>query len=103
MPYWRRKGLNKSLETSPESLRLASVSKVSISSTMAGEMGSVFMGTVLSGVRLIGDLKCDTSTIALARAVVAARLILRHLWLRAHGAPLDRPVPKLSQAEALVY
>src|SRR6476646_8037411 len=103
MPYWRRKGLNRSLEISPESKRLASASKVSISSTMAGEMGSVFMGTVLSGVRLIGDLKCDTSMTALDRALVAARLILRRLWLRAHGAPLDRPVPKLSQANAPVY
>src|SRR5688572_1313919 len=103
MPYWRRKGLNKSVETSPESKRLASASKVSISSTMAGDMGSVFIGTVLSGVRLMGDLKCGTSTIALARVLVAARLILQRLWPRAHGVLLDRPVPKLSPAKAPVY
>src|ERR1700682_5675418 len=99
MPYWRRKGLNRSTETSPETIRIASASKVSISSTTAGGMGSILMGTVLSGVRLIGDLKCGTSTTALAQALAAARLILLRLWLRAHGAPLDRPAPKPSQAE----
>src|SRR4029077_17629074 len=99
MPYWRRKGLNRSTETSPETMRIASASKVSISSTTAGGMGSVLIGTVLSGVRLIDELKCGTSRTALARVLVAARLILPHLWLRAHGVPLDRPAPKPSQAE----
>src|SRR6266849_2199873 len=99
MPYWRRKGLNRSAETSPETMRIASASKVSISSTTAGGMGSVLIGTVVSGMRLIGDLKCGTSTTALARALVADRLILPRLWLRAHGVPLDRPAPKPSQAE----
>src|SRR5438309_3479640 len=102
MPYWRRKGLNKSTETSPETMRIASASNVSISSTTAGGMGSVLMGTVLSGVRLIVDLKCGTSTTALAQALVADRLILPRLWLRAHGALLGRPAPKPSQAEAPV-
>src|SRR6266850_7019712 len=102
MPYWRRKGLNRSTETSPETMRIASASKVSISSTTAGGMGTVLIGTVLSGMRLIGDLKCGTLTTALAQALVAARLTPPRLWLRAHGAPLDRPAPKPSQAEAPV-
>src|SRR5262249_43141276 len=53
MPYCRRNGLNRSLAISPEIIRFASASNVSISSVIPVGMGWTWMGTVFVSVRLM--------------------------------------------------